>query len=109
MLAESPRLGSDAWQREIAESIRSKIGEDRVRYEYQCPRTGYLIDIVIDNKLAIEVDGKSHFFGERSNGPTNLKTLLLTQAGWKVHRISCREKDSIDIQTDLIQELLKVY
>lgn len=108
MLTESPRLGTDALicQQEIAEAIKSRIGENRVRYEYQCPLTGYLIDIVVDDRLAIEVDGETHFFGNRSNGPTNLKNLLLTQAGWKVHRISCRQKNSFDMQTDLIDPLL---
>ncbi len=59
--------------------------------EYLEPRTGYSLDLALpSSRVAVEVDGPSHFLlpdgrGVRKpNGPTLLKRRLLRAAGWRV-------------------------
>ena len=54
------------------------------------PRTGYSLDLALpSSRIAIEVDGPSHFLlpdgrgVRKSNGPTLLKRRLLAAAGWR--------------------------
>ena len=54
-------------------------------------RTGYSLDLALpSSRIAIEVDGPSHFLlpdgrgVRRPNGPTLLKRRLLAAAGWRV-------------------------
>jgi len=59
--------------------------------EYLEPRTGYSLDLALPStRVAIEVDGPSHFLlpdgrgARKPNGPTLLKRRLLAAAGWRV-------------------------
>ena len=59
--------------------------------EHLEPRTGYSLDLALpSSRVAVEVDGPSHFLlpdgrGVRKpNGPTLLKRRLLAAAGWRV-------------------------
>ena len=59
--------------------------------EHLEPRTSYSLDLALpSSRIAIEVDGPSHFLQpddrgvRKSNGPTLLKRRLLAAAGWRV-------------------------
>ena len=56
--------------------------------EYVEPLTGYSLDLALpSSRIAIEVDGPSHFLlpdKRKPNGSTLLKRRLLTAAGWRV-------------------------
>jgi len=68
--------------------------------EHLEPRTGYSLDLALpSSRVAIEVDGPSHFLltdgrGVRKpNGPTLLKRRLLAAAGWRVISVPFYEWD----------------
>ena len=68
--------------------------------EHLEPRTGYSLDLALpSSRVAVEVDGPSHFLlpdgrGVRKpNGPTLLKRRLLTAAGWRVISVPFYEWD----------------
>ena len=76
-------------QRSIAAALATlQLGFEE---EYLEPRTGYSLDLALpSSRVAVEVDGPSHFLlpdgrgVRRPNGPTLLKRRLLTAAGWRV-------------------------
>eukprot|EP00474_Spongospora_subterranea_P003022 CRZ03480.1 hypothetical protein [Spongospora subterranea] len=82
------------FQQDVTSVVRKVVGDRNCLVEVQCPATGYLIDIVCDEcsdgnkRIAIEVDGPTHFIGTRLTGASLLKTRLLENAGWKVVRVS---------------------
>ncbi|EOD24737.1 hypothetical protein EMIHUDRAFT_254754, partial [Emiliania huxleyi CCMP1516] len=62
--------------------------------EHLEPRTGYSLDLALpSSRIAVEVDGPSHFLlpdglgVRRPNGPTLLKRRLLAAAGWRVSSV----------------------
>ena len=68
--------------------------------EHLEPRTGYSLDLALpSSRVAVEVDGPSHFLlpdgrGVRKpNGPTLLKRRLLRAAGWRVISVPFYEWD----------------
>ena len=70
--------------------------------EHLEPRTGYSLDLALpSSRVAVEVDGPSHFLlpdgrGVRKpNGPTLLKRRLLTAAGWRVISVPFYELDGL--------------
>ena len=76
-------------QRSVADSLATV--KPRFAEEYLEPRTGYSLDLALpSSRVAVEVDGPSHFLltdgrGVRKpNGPTLLKRRLLAAAGWRV-------------------------
>ncbi|EOD39764.1 hypothetical protein EMIHUDRAFT_251391 [Emiliania huxleyi CCMP1516] len=85
--------------------------------EYLEPRTGYSLDLVLpSSRVAVEVDGPSHFLlpdgrGVRKpNGSTLLKRRLLVASSW---RLAAGEERSFseDMQSGLfdIQMLASLY
>ena len=53
---------------------------------------GYSVDVVVRGladrpRLVVEVDGPSHFVGQRLNGSTQLKHRLLRAMGWEVLQV----------------------
>jgi len=71
-------------QRQVAESLASlgaSVQEEVVLEE------GYSLDVVVDwrgERLAIEVDGPSHFVGREPTGATLLKRRQLKHFGWRL-------------------------
>jgi len=70
--------------------------------EYIEPRTGYSLDLALpSSRIAIEVDGPTHFLlpdgrGVRKpNGHTLLKRRLLAAAGWRVISVPFFEWDGL--------------
>ena len=70
--------------------------------EHPEPHTGYSLDLALpSSRIAIEVDGPSHFLlpdgrgVRRPNGPTLLKRRLLAAAGWRVISIPFYEWDGL--------------
>ena len=68
--------------------------------EHLEPRTGYSLDLALpSSRVAVEVDGPSHFLlpdgrGVRKpNGSTLLKRRLLAAAGWRVISVPFYEWD----------------
>ncbi|EOD24931.1 hypothetical protein EMIHUDRAFT_115722 [Emiliania huxleyi CCMP1516] len=68
--------------------------------EHLEPRTGYSLDLALpSSRLAVEVDGPSHFLlpdgrdVRKPNGPTLLKRRLLAAAGWRVISVPFYEWD----------------
>ena len=77
-------------QRSVAAALAAVWGPG-FEEEHLEPRTGYSLDLAFpSSRIAIEVDGPSHFLlpdgrGVRKpNGPTLLKRRLLAAAGWRV-------------------------
>ncbi|EOD36009.1 hypothetical protein EMIHUDRAFT_226842 [Emiliania huxleyi CCMP1516] len=77
-------------QRSVADALAAVRGPG-FEEEYVEPRTSYSLDLALpSSRIAIEVDGPSHFllpdgWGVRKpNGPTLLKRRLLAAAGWRV-------------------------
>ena len=74
-------------QMEVAAAFE-RIGEDvTIEHEVELPESGYQIDLVVTYdglKVAVEVDGPSHFLGdsEQPNGATLLKRRQLRHLGW---------------------------
>ena len=57
---------------------------------------GYSLDLVIDwhgERLAIEVDGPSHFSGREPTGATLLKRRQLKHLGWRLVSVPYWERD----------------
>ena len=85
-------------QRSVAAAlaaVRSGFEEEHLE-----PRTGYSLDLALpSSRIAIEVDGPSHFLlpdgrdVRKPNGPTLLKRRLLTAAGWRVISVPFYEWD----------------
>ncbi|SPQ98310.1 unnamed protein product (mitochondrion) [Plasmodiophora brassicae] len=85
-----PELGS--LQGDIVRLVRDLGGADNVQEEFECPTTGYHIDLVYTSpvsgrRVALEIDGGTHLFGDRINGATVLQSNLLRAAGWSVTRV----------------------
>ena len=84
-------------QRSVTDSLATV--KPRFEEEYLEPRTGYSLDLALpSSRLAVEVDGPSHFLlpgglgVRRPNGPTLLKRRLLA-AGWRVISVPFYEWD----------------
>ncbi|EOD34549.1 hypothetical protein EMIHUDRAFT_313809 [Emiliania huxleyi CCMP1516] len=85
-------------QRSVADAlaaVRSGFEEEHLE-----PRTGYSLDLALpSSRIAVEVDGPSHFLlpgglgVRRPNGPTLLKRCLLAAAGWRVISVPFYEWD----------------
>ena len=81
-------------QLEVCEAIRQLPGCSEAISEHLTEDGFFRIDIALqlngDQKLAIEVDGPTHFLddGKTLNGPTVLCNRLLENRGWKVISIS---------------------
>ena len=84
-------------QLEIFESIRRLPGCSDAVSEHLTEDGFFRIDIALQlnggQKLAIEVDGPTHFLsdGKTLNGSTGLRNRLLEKRGWKVISISVTE------------------
>ena len=79
-------------QRSVADSLATV--KPRFEEEHLELRTGYSLDLALpSSRVAVEVDGPSHFLlpdgrGVRNpNGPTLLKRRLLAAAGWRVSSV----------------------
>ncbi|EOD21501.1 hypothetical protein EMIHUDRAFT_241099 [Emiliania huxleyi CCMP1516] len=77
-------------QRSVA-AVLAAVWGPGFEEEHLEPHTGYSLDLAFpSSRIAIEVDGPSHFLlpdgrgVRKSNGPTLLKRRLLAAAGWKV-------------------------
>mmetsp|Transcript_46900 Transcript_46900/g.150909 ORF Transcript_46900/g.150909 Transcript_46900/m.150909 type:complete len:185 (+) Transcript_46900:237-791(+) len=101
MQAQGTQVTISRLQRSVADSLAT------VRYgfkeEYLEPRTGYSLDLALpSSRVAVEVDGPSHFLlpdgrGVRKpNGPTLLKRRLLAAAGWRVISVPFYEWDGLN-------------
>ncbi|EOD06790.1 hypothetical protein EMIHUDRAFT_106715 [Emiliania huxleyi CCMP1516] len=89
------------FQRSVAAALAAVWGPG-FEEEHLEPRTGYSLDLALpSSRVAIEVDGPSHFLlpdgrGERKpNGPTLLKRRLLAAAGWRVISVPFDEWDGL--------------
>ena len=84
-----------------------------IEMEFVEPRTGYSLDFAVPaSRLAVEVDGPSHFMrGNRGehvvNGTTLLKQRLLRTVGWCVVSIPYFEWDSIASDVHAQREYLR--
>ena len=72
------------------------------RIEHLEPHTGYSLDLALpSSRVAVEVDGPSHFLLpdgrglRRPNGSTLLKRRLLAAAGWRVISVPFYEWDGV--------------
>ena len=79
--------------------------------EHLCLQTGRIIDIaLLDQRIAIEVDGPSHYLNtQRRTGTTLLRDRVLAGAGWRVVSIPFFELDalkSMSAQKEYIQRKL---
>ena len=78
--------------------------------ERWCERAERSIDIVIEGagkKVALEVDGPSHFLqDERQDGSTQLRNRMLAAHGWRVVSVDYREWDEMKTQAQR-QEYLR--
>ena len=88
------------FQRSVAAALASV--HSGFEEEHLEPRTGYSLDLALpSSRVAIEVDGPSHFLlpdgrGERKpNGHTLLKRRLLKAAGWRVISVPFFEWDGL--------------
>ncbi|EOD07737.1 hypothetical protein EMIHUDRAFT_218288 [Emiliania huxleyi CCMP1516] len=87
-------------QRSVAAALASvHSGFEKEHLE---PRTGYSLDLALpSSRVAIEVDGPSHFMlpdgrgVRRPNGPTLLKRRLLAAAGWRLISVPFYEWDGV--------------
>ena len=111
LLSESQRkLCCDAMQdtqvtiSEFQRSVAAALAAVQHGFEEEHlePRTGYSLDLALpSSRIAIEVDGPSHFLlpdsqGVRApNGPTKLKRRLLAAAGWRVISVPFYEWDGL--------------
>ena len=85
-------------QRSVAAALAAvQHGSEEEHLE---PRTGYSLDLALpSSRVAVEVDGPSHFLlpdgrgVRRPNGPTLLKRRLLAAAGWRVISVPFYEWD----------------
>ena len=85
-------------QRSVADALADvQVGFEEEHLE---PRTGYSLDLALpSSRIAVEVDGPSHFLlpdgrgVRRPNGPTLLKRRLLAAAGWRVISVPFYEWD----------------
>ena len=80
-------------QRQVAETLES-LGET-VQQELVLEE-GYSLDLVIDwrgERLAIEVDGPSHFAGREPTGATLFKRRQLKHLGWRLVSVPYWEWD----------------
>ena len=74
-------------QSDVVREIRSRRVHD-VQEEHRCDTSGYSIDALVTlkdgQKVAVEVDGPSHFLGrsEQPNGATLLKRRQLRHFEW---------------------------
>ena len=85
-------------QRSVAAALAAV--QHGVEEEHLEPRTGYSLDLALpSSRVAVEVDGPSHFLlpdgrgVRKSNGPTLLKRRLLAAAGWRVISVPFYEWD----------------
>ncbi|EOD30243.1 hypothetical protein EMIHUDRAFT_351578 [Emiliania huxleyi CCMP1516] len=89
-----------ALQRSVAAALAAvRFGFEE---EYVEPRTGYSLDLALpSSRIAIEVDGPTHFLlpdgrGVRKpNGHTLIKRRLLAAAGWRVISVPFFEWDGL--------------
>ena len=94
------RVRVSALQRSVSAALAAiRFGFEE---EYVEPRTGYSLDLALpSSRVAVEVDGPSHFLlpdgrGVRKpNGPTLLKRRLLAAAGWRVISVPFYELDGL--------------
>jgi len=83
-------------QRQVAEtlvSLGASVEEEVVLEE------GYSLDVVVDwrgERLAVEVDGPSHFVGREPTGATALKRRQLKHFGWRLVSVPYWEWNELD-------------
>ncbi|EOD10433.1 hypothetical protein EMIHUDRAFT_215635 [Emiliania huxleyi CCMP1516] len=105
--SEEGRVQLHQWQlwlslERLQRSVAAALAAVRHGFEEEHlePRTGYSLDLALpSSRIAIEVDGPSHFLlpnglGVRQpNGPTLLKRRFLAAAGWRVISVPFYEWD----------------
>ena len=107
--------GKKAWDLDIAEtaqqrasllheSVMSALRKLGVTHEQEhiCFQTGRSIDVaLLDRRIAIEVDGPSHFLNtQKRTGTTLLRNRALAGAGWRVVSFPFFEWDALDSMSD---------
>ena len=113
-----------AWDLDIAETAQQHASVDHIavmsalkelgvahEQEHFCLQSGRSIDIaLLDRRIAIEVDGPSHYLNtRRRTGKTLLRNRVLTGAGWRVVSIpffEWRALKSMSAQNGYIQQKL---
>ncbi|KAJ9173922.1 hypothetical protein P3X46_017008 [Hevea brasiliensis] len=102
---------TSSFQKEVGHLLVS-TGLDWVR---EFVVDGYTLDaVVIDKKIALEIDGPTHFSRNTGVplGHTMLKRRYISAAGWKVVSLSYQEWDELQggfEQLDYLREILKVH
>ena len=82
----------------IEEKVRDYLDSKDIDYVFQYPtRTGFVIDFaILDQKIAIEVDGTHWHSSKKAKKRDRFKDYMLKREGWKVIRIKEEEVDSLD-------------
>ena len=82
----------------LEEEVKNYLEKNEVDYIFQFPtRTGFVIDFVIlEQKLAIEVDGKKWHSSKEAMKRDRFKDYMLKRDRWKVVRIKEEEISNLD-------------
>ncbi|XP_022730667.1 RAP domain-containing protein, chloroplastic [Durio zibethinus] len=98
---------TSSFQKEVGRLLVS-TGLDWVR-EYSVG--GYTVDaVVIDKKVALEIDGPTHFSRNSGTplGHTILKCRLIAASGWKVVSLSYQEWEELEGEFEQLEYLRKI-
>ena len=82
----------------LEEIVKDYLNKNRINYIFQySTRTGFVIDFVlVDKKIAIEVDGSKWHSSEEAMKKDNFKDYMLKREGWKVIRIKEEEMNNLN-------------
>ena len=82
----------------IEQKAKDYLDKNNVNYESQFPTdTGFVIDFaIVDQKIAIEVDGKKWHTGKKALRKQRFRDYQLGRGGWTVIHILEEEIDNLD-------------